>query len=87
MSTSALTVRNLEADIKSELVKYAKEHSWSINTAALQVFREKFRPHKARTTPHSDKPWYEEFRGIMGSDGINQDVLDDFNKIDPEMWK
>lgn len=78
--TSQITVRNVDAGLKLRINKQAKLKSMSINDFVLDTLRT-----RVNATGETAVLWHE-FHGIMDRAAINQQVLDDFEKIDPEMW-
>ncbi len=82
MKTVQITVRNVDAALKQRIDKIAKLKAMSINDFVLDTLRNKVNGSSA------NKPitWHR-YSGIMEKSAINQNALDEFEVIDPEMWK
>ncbi len=81
MKTTQITVRNVDAALKHRIDKLAKLKSMSINDFVLDTLRA-----KVGAVPSSDHITWHHYSGVMNKEAINQDVLDDFEAIDPAMW-
>jgi hypothetical protein len=82
MSTTQITVRNVDKHLKLRINRLAKLKTMSINDFVLQTLREKV----GGSSSSSDITW-SQYSGLMDKGSINQSVLDDFEAIDPSMWK
>jgi hypothetical protein len=82
MSTTQITVRNVDKHLKLRINRLAKLKSMSINDFVLNTLRE-----KVGSTSSSNEITWSQYSGLMDKDSINQGVLDDFEAIDPSMWK
>lgn len=81
MQTTQITVRNISPMLKRRVDKLAKLKSMSINDFVLDAIQDKVGGVKAEDTVS----WHK-YSGLIDQDGINQDVLDDFETIDKTMW-
>lgn len=83
MKTTQITVRNVNAALKQRIDKLAKLKAMSINDFVLETLQAKV------GSPSSDGEgitWHH-YSGVMDKAAINQEVLDDFEAIDPAMWR
>lgn len=81
MKTTQITVRNVDATLKLRIDKLAKLKAMSINDFVLHTLQAKV------GNPSGNTITWHHYSGIMDNTAINQSVLDDFEAIDPEMWK
>jgi len=81
MKTTQITVRNVDAALKQRIDKLAKLRAMSINDFVLDTLRT-----KVGSKAGAPIAW-RRYSGVMDKEAINQDVLDDFEAIDPVMWK
>jgi hypothetical protein len=77
-----ITVRNVDPILKQRIDKLAKMKSMSINDFVLDTLRAKV---DLKATPK--KSSWEKYRGVIGTKGINQTVLNDFETVDKAMWE
>ncbi|MFZ1323548.1 MAG: hypothetical protein WAQ57_00080 [Candidatus Saccharimonadales bacterium] len=82
MKNAQITVRNVDPLLKRRIDKLAKLKSMSINDLVLETLRAKV----GESTKKSTITW-KRYRGTLEPGALNQSVLDDFEKIDPAMWK
>lgn len=81
MKTTQITVRKVDTSLKQRIDKLAKLKAMSINDFVLDTLRA-----KVGSTADATIAWHR-YSGIMDKPSINQSVLDDFEAIDPEMWR
>jgi hypothetical protein len=81
MKTTQITVRNVDAALKLRIDKLAKLKSMSINDFVLDTLQAKV------SNPSGNVITWRHYSGIMDKTAIDQSVLDDFEVVDPEMWK
>jgi len=81
MKTTQITVRNVDAHLKQRIDKLAKLKAMSINDFVLDTLQT-----KVGSVSGSTITW-QRYSGVMDKASINQEVLDDFETIDPAMWK
>lgn len=83
MNNTQITIRNVDPILKQKIVRSARLKSMSINEWVLDQIRHSTGSIKpTNLTP----PSWEKCIGAVEDSGINQDVLDDFEKIDTKMW-
>ncbi len=85
MSTTQITVRNVDPILKQRINKLAKLKSMSINDFVLDTLRAKVEM-KTRGDETNQQNTWQKYSGVMTKQGINQAVLDDFSAIDKTMW-
>lgn len=81
MKTTQVTLRNIDEELKKLIDQNAQKRGQSINSYVVDVIKDSV-GYKTKAS----QGW-REFIGTMPDDGINQEVLDDFEKIDENMWK
>jgi len=81
MKTTQITVRNVSPILKRRIDKLAKLKSMSINDFVLDTLQDKVGGITAKDTVS-----WRQYSGLIDEEGINQDVLDDFETIDKTMW-
>lgn len=81
MKTTQITVRNVDVHLKKRIDNLAKLKAMSINDFVLDTLRM-----KVGTKKDTAITW-RRYSGVMDKPAINQEVLDDFEAIDPTMWK
>jgi len=82
MKTTQITVRNVDPLLKRRIDKLAKLKSMSINDLVLETLRAKV----GESTDGTPISWHR-YSGLLEPEAISQAVLDDFETIDPTMWK
>jgi hypothetical protein len=82
MKTIQITVRNVDPLLKRRITKFAKLKSMSINDFVLATLQDKVGGVSAKETVD-----WQRYNGLIGPKGINQAVIDDFQAVDPGMWK
>lgn len=82
MKSLQITVRNVDPLLKRRVSKLAKLKSMSINDFVLATLQE-----KVGGVPSGQAIDWRRYSGRIGDKGINQTVLDDFEAVDPAMWK
>ncbi len=82
MKTTQITVRNVDSELKKRIDKIAKLKAMSLNDFVLDTLRSKV----GGTTADKTITWHR-YSGVMDRAAINQEVLEDFETIDPAMWK
>jgi hypothetical protein len=85
MNTTQLTIRKVDPVLKRKLVAIADKRGTSINDVVLGMVREKVGLQE--TVGDDIKIDWSKHAGVMGPDGFNQTVLDDFENIDQKMWQ
>lgn len=85
MNTAQLTIRKVDPVLKRKLVAIANKRGTSINDVVLGMVREKVGMQE--TVGDDTKIDWSKHAGVMGSEGFNQSVLDDFENIDQKMWQ
>jgi hypothetical protein len=81
MKTTQITVRNVDDSLKRKIDKLANLKAMSINDFVLDTLRAKV------GNPSSAPITWHHYSGIMDKKALNQSALDDFETIDPTMWK
>ena len=81
MQTTQITVRNVSPILKRRIDKLAKLKSMSINDFVLDALQDKVGGITAKNTVS-----WRQYSGLIDNEGINQEVLDDFETIDKTMW-
>jgi hypothetical protein len=81
MHTTQITVRNVSPILKRRIDKLAKLKSMSINDFVLDVLQDKV----GGMTSKDTLSWHQ-YSGLIDNEGINQEVLDDFETVDKTMW-
>lgn len=82
MKTTQITVRNVDLALKQRIDKIAKLKAMSINDFVLSTLRSRV----GGDFPGTAITW-QHYSGVMDKAAINQDVLNDFEAVDPSMWK
>lgn len=82
MKNTQITVRNVDPVLKQRIDKFARMKSMSINDFVLDTLRV-----KVDLRPSQKEISWDKYRGLVGSKGINQAVLKDFEAIDGAMWE
>ena len=85
MNTTQLTIRKVDPVLKRKLVAIADKRGTSINDVVLNIVREKVGLQEIPGT--NKKIDWSKYAGIMGPNGFDQNVLDDFDNIDEKMWQ
>jgi len=86
MSTTQITVRNVDPILKQRINKLAKLKSMSINDFVLDTLRTKVEMKTIKKDLAREGSWHR-YSGTIGGQGISQDVLDDFETVDKAMWE
>lgn len=81
MKNIQITVRNVDPMLKQRINKLAKLKAMSINEFVLETLRD-----KVGVKIQDKTASWRSYEGVMGKNGINQTVLDDFEAIDESMW-
>lgn len=81
MKTTQITVRNVDTTLKQRINKLAKLKAMSINDFVLDTLQAKV------GNPSGNEITWQHYSGVMDKAAINQAVLEDFEAIDPGMWK
>lgn len=81
MNTTQITVRNVSPILKRRIDKLAKLKSMSINDFVLDTLQDKVGGITAKATVS-----WRQYSGLIDNEGINQEVLDNFETIDKTMW-
>ena len=81
MQTTQITVRNVSPILKRRIDKLAKLKSMSINDFVLATLQDKVGGITAK-----DNVSWRQYSGLIDNEGINQEVLDNFETIDKTMW-
>jgi hypothetical protein len=82
MKTTQITVRNVDPILKQRIDKLAKLRAMSINDLVLETLRA-----EVSLTPSKKNISWDKYCGIVAEGDIDESFMDDFEKIDPEMWK
>lgn len=82
MKTTQITIRNVDPLLKRRIDKLAKLKAMSINSLVLETLRDRV----GQTENKKTIDW-QSYSGVMDDGAINQDVLDDFERIDPKQWE
>ena len=76
-----VTLRNVDTTLKQLIDQYARKRGVSINRFVLDIVKE-----AVGYTPTPSKRW-REFAGAIPEEGLDSEVLADFEKIDDKMWR
>jgi len=82
MKNTQITVRNVDFSLKQRIDKLAKLKAMSLNDFVLDTLRTKV----GGTTANTGITW-QRYSGVMDKTAINQEVLDNFEVLDPTMWE
>ncbi|MDQ5969886.1 MAG: hypothetical protein QG593_403 [Patescibacteria group bacterium] len=82
MKTTQVTVRGVDEQLKKLIDQHAKKANKSINQFVLDVTSE-----AVGYKTSSKKPNWRECSGLIDDPDFNDKLFEDFEKIDPEMWK
>lgn len=82
MKGTQITVRNVDPILKQRIDKLAKMKSMSINDFVLDTLRA-----KVDLKASQKKISWNKYSGLVGSKGISQAALNDFEAIDKTMWE
>ena len=80
MKTTQVTLRNVSADLKKRIDQASHKQKVSINTHLVGVLEDYY-------GIRANKPGWRDSAGILQSSDIDQNVIDDFRKVDESMWR
>lgn len=82
MKTTQITVRNVDPILKQRIDKLAKLRSMSINELVLEALRA-----EVSLAPSKKDISWDKYHGVVAEGDFDESVFEDFEKIDPDMWK